>query len=81
MKANIETDYLKRASQVFQLVQTARQVQIMNLSDNQRTTPVTILLLAIAKPNTAMVEITDHQVAVYQTLNMNAFSLEFDRED
>lgn len=77
MIANIETDYLKGASQVFQLVQTARQVQIMNLRDNQRTTPVTILLLAVAKPNTAKVEITDDQ----ETLNMNAFSLNFDRED
>ena len=81
MMANIETDYMKGASQVFQLVQTARQVQIMNRSDNQRTTPVTILLLAVAKPNTAKVEITDDQVAVYQTLDMNAFSLSLDRED
>ena len=57
---------------MFQLVQTARQVQSMYRSDNQRTTPVTILLLAVARPNTAKVETTDDWGAVYQTLNMNA---------
>ena len=51
MMANIETNYLKRASLVFRLVQTARQVLVQSMyrSDNQRTTPVTILLLAVAK--------------------------------
>ncbi|CAF9907126.1 MAG: hypothetical protein ALECFALPRED_003071 [Alectoria fallacina] len=40
--------YLKGASQVFQLIQTARQAQNMKGNDNQRTTPVTVLLLALA---------------------------------
>lgn len=48
MMAKIEKIYLKGASQVFQLVRTARQVQSMKRNDNQRTTPVTVLLLALA---------------------------------
>lgn len=48
MIARIDKIYLKGASQVFQLVQTARQVQSMKRNDEQRTTPVTVLLLALA---------------------------------
>lgn len=48
MMSKIEKIYLKGASQVFQLVKTARQVQSMKYNDNQRTTPVTVLLLALA---------------------------------
>lgn len=48
MMSKIDSIYLKGASQVFQLVRTARQVQSMKRSDNQRTTPVTVLLLALA---------------------------------
>ena len=48
MMSKIENIYLKGASQVFQLVKTARQVQSMKYNDNQRTTPVTVLLLALA---------------------------------
>ncbi len=48
MMAKIEKIYLKGASQVFQLVRTARQVQSMKRNDDQRTTPVTVLLLALA---------------------------------
>ena len=55
MLAKIEKIYLKGASQVFQLVQTARQVQSMKRNDNQRTTPVTVLLLALAIEGTSCV--------------------------
>ncbi|KAM0796206.1 hypothetical protein BDR22DRAFT_893539 [Usnea florida] len=48
MMSTIEKTYLKGASQVFQLVKTARQVHSMKRNDNQRTTPVTVLLLALA---------------------------------
>ena len=48
MIANIEKIYLKGASQVFQLVRTARQIQSMKRHDDQRTTPVTVLMLALA---------------------------------
>ena len=47
MMSKIEKIYLKGASQVLQLVKTARQVQSMKRNDNQRTTPVTVLLLAL----------------------------------
>ena len=53
MMAKIEKIYLKGASQVFQLVRTARQVQSMKRNDNQRTTPVTVLLLALAIEGTS----------------------------
>ena len=53
MMAKIDGIYLKGASQVFQLVRTARQVQSMKRSDNQRTTPVTVLLLALAIEGTS----------------------------
>ena len=48
MLVRIDDIYLKGASQVFQFVQTARQVQSMNRNDEQRTTPVTVLMLAFA---------------------------------
>ncbi|CAD6570296.1 MAG: hypothetical protein ASARMPRED_003641 [Alectoria sarmentosa] len=53
MMAKTEKIYLKGASEVFQLVQTARQVQNMKRNDNQRTTPVTVLLLALAIEGTS----------------------------
>lgn len=53
MMLKIETIYLKGASQVFQLVETARQVQSMKSNDNQCTTPVTVLLLALAIGSTS----------------------------
>lgn len=53
MMAKIDSIYSKGASQVFQLVRTARQVQSMKRSDNQRTTPVTVLLLALAIEGTS----------------------------
>lgn len=53
MMSRIEKIYLKGASQVFQLVQTARQVQNLNHNDDQRTTPVTLLLLALAIEGTS----------------------------
>ena len=53
MIAKIEKIYLKGASQVFQLVQTARHVQSMKRNDHQRTTPVTVLLLALAIEGTS----------------------------
>ena len=52
MLGNIEKMYLKGASQVFQLVRTARHVQSMKRNDDQRTTPVTVLLLALAMEET-----------------------------
>ena len=52
MMANIDKVYMKGASQVFQLVRMASQVQNMNRNDNQRTTPVTVLLLALAMEGT-----------------------------
>ena len=52
MMANIDKIYMKGASQVFQLVRMARQVQSMKRNDNQRTTPVTVLLLALAMEGT-----------------------------
>ena len=48
MMARIEKIYLRGASQVFQLVQIARQIESIKRSDEQRTTPVTVLLLALA---------------------------------
>lgn len=52
MMANIDKIYMKGASQIFQLVRMARQVQSMKYHDNQRTTPVTVLLLALAVEGT-----------------------------
>lgn len=57
MMAKTENIYLKGASQVFQLVQTARQVQSMKRNDDQRTTPVTVLLLALAIEGTSGVAV------------------------
>ncbi|MCJ1243135.1 hypothetical protein MMC30_000332 [Trapelia coarctata] len=48
MLTHIEPLYITRASEVFQLVRTARQVQDLTRKDSQRTTPVTVLLLALA---------------------------------
>ena len=48
MITHIEPLYLKRASQVFQIIQTAREVQSIHRRDGLRTTPVTVLLLALA---------------------------------
>lgn len=57
MMAKIEKIYLEGASQVFQLVQTARQVQSMKRNDDQRTTPVTVLLLGLALEGTSGVAV------------------------
>ena len=57
MMAKIDKIYLKGASQVFQLVRTARQVQSMKRNDDQRTTPVTVLLLALAIEGTSGVAV------------------------
>ena len=48
MISQIENLYLIQASQVFRMVQAARRVQAIARTDNQRTTPVTVLLLALA---------------------------------
>jgi len=48
MMGKIDKLYLSGASQIFQMVQAARQVQAISRTDNQRTTPVTVLLLALA---------------------------------
>jgi len=48
MMGKIDELYLSGASQIFQMVQAARHVQAISRTDNQRTTPVTVLLLALA---------------------------------
>ena len=57
MISRIEKIYLKGASQIFQLLRTARQVQSMKRNDQQRTTPVTVLLLALAIEGTSSVAV------------------------
>ena len=47
MMMHIEPLYSKRASEVFQLVRTARKVQDSTREANLRTTPVTVLLPAL----------------------------------
>ena len=48
MIMRIEPMYLQKASEVFQMVRTARQIQDLHREDGQRTTPVTVLQLALA---------------------------------
>ena len=48
MFLRIEPMYLQKASAVFQLVRKARQIQDLHRKDGQRTTPVTVLQLALA---------------------------------
>ena len=48
MISQIDNLYLVQALQIFQMIQAASRVQAMARSDNQRTTPVTVLLLALA---------------------------------
>ncbi|KAL8824878.1 MAG: hypothetical protein Q9191_004758 [Dirinaria sp. TL-2023a] len=54
MLGQVDKLYLSRTSQIFQMVQTMRSIQSERSFDNQRTTQVTLLLLALAveeKPN------------------------------
>lgn len=48
MVGNIDKLYLIKTSQIFQMVQTARYIQGQRSISTQRTTPVTVLLLALA---------------------------------
>lgn len=48
MLIRVEPLYQRKASEVFQLVRTAQQLQDLQRKDGQRTTPVTVLQLALA---------------------------------
>lgn len=48
MITHIETLYSRRASEVFQIVRMTRHVQDLRRTEIQRTTSVTVLLLALA---------------------------------
>ena len=48
MFGRVENLYLARTSNIFQMIRTARQVQNQDTNIKQRTTPVTVLLLALA---------------------------------
>ena len=48
MLMRVEPIYLRKASEVFQLVRTAQHVQDLRRRDGQRTTPVTVLQLELA---------------------------------
>lgn len=48
MIMQVEPLYLQNASKIFQLIRTAREVQDKSRKDGQRTTPVTVLQLALA---------------------------------
>lgn len=48
MLGNIDKLYQARTSQIFQMVQTMRSIQGHHRNEKQRTTPVTLLLLALA---------------------------------
>ena len=48
MLMRVEPMYLRKASEVFELIRTARKIQDMSRKDGQRTVPVTVLQLALA---------------------------------
>ena len=48
MLGNVDTLYLARTSQIFQMIQIMRHIQCKRSASDQRTTPVTVLLLALA---------------------------------